>query len=89
MERNSDLSMMLALKMLRKATSIDYAQCLKMEVNVASSMIETKTFDAGVEQVLMTAKPKGQKHPNAADYPKDFTNPNVNLDRFFEGASWA
>ena len=49
--------MMLALKMLRKATSIDYAQCLKMEVNVASSMIETKTFDAGVEQVLMTAKP--------------------------------
>jgi len=48
MERNSDLSMGLALKMLRKATSLDYASCLRMEVNVASRMIETDEFDIGV-----------------------------------------
>jgi enoyl-CoA hydratase/carnithine racemase len=48
MERNSDLSMKLALKMLRQATSLDYVKCLKMEVKVASSMIETKEFDIGV-----------------------------------------
>ena len=58
MERNSDLSMRLALKMLRQATNLDYARCLRMEVNVASSMIETKEFDIGVQQVLMTPKAK-------------------------------
>ena len=56
MERNSDLSMKLALKMLRQATSLDYASCLKMEVNVVSRMVETKEFDIGVKEVLMTPK---------------------------------
>ena len=70
MQRNSDLSMRLALKMLRKAQNTDYANCLRMEVKVASKMIETKEFDIGVEQVLMSPKAhKGQKHPNAAQYP--------------------
>jgi enoyl-CoA hydratase/carnithine racemase len=59
MKRNSELSMKLALKMLRKATSLDYASCLMMEVNVASRMIETKEFDIGVKEVLMTPKQKG------------------------------
>jgi len=58
MERNSDLSMKLALKMLRQASSLDYASCLRMEVNVASRMIETKEFDIGVKEVLMTPKQK-------------------------------
>ena len=48
MERNSDLSMNLALKMLRQAISLDYASCLRMEVNVASRVIETEEFDIGV-----------------------------------------
>ena len=56
MERNSDLSMRLALKMLRQAQNLDYTNCLKMEVKVASRMIDTNDFDAGVEQVLMTPK---------------------------------
>ena len=56
MERNSDLSMRLALKMLRQAQNLDYINCLKMEVKVASRMIDTNDFDAGVEQVLMTPK---------------------------------
>ena len=58
MERNSDLSMALALKMLRQASGLDYASCLKMELNVVSKMIESKDFDAGVEQVLLSAKAK-------------------------------
>ena len=49
MERNSDLSMRLALKMLRKAESLDYTSCLRMEVNVGSQMIETKEFDIGIQ----------------------------------------
>ena len=53
MERNSDLSMRLALKMLRKAASLDYTSCLRMEVNVGSRMIETKEFDIGIQQVLL------------------------------------
>ena len=40
-----------------------------MEVKVASKIIETKDFTAGVEQVLCSPKlVKGQKHPNKADY---------------------
>ena len=35
---------------------MDYGNCLRMEVNVASKMIETDEFDVGVEQVLMTPK---------------------------------
>ena len=56
MDRNSNLSMRLALKMLRQATGMDYSSCLRMEVNVASRMIETDEFDIGVQQVLMTPK---------------------------------
>ena len=71
MERNSDLSMRLALKMLRKATSLDYTSCLRMEVNVGSQMIETKEFDIGIQQVLLAGKAKqGQKYRNAAAYPE-------------------
>lgn len=49
MERNSDLSMRLALKMLRKAANLDYVSCLNMEVKVASKMIGSKDFEAGVQ----------------------------------------
>ena len=87
MERNSDLSIRLALKMLRQATSLDYASCLRMEVKVASKVIETEGFDAGVQQVLMNKKQqKGQKTPNVANYPKEAQG---SLYPFFEGADWA
>ena len=59
MERNSKLSMKLALKMLRQAQNLDYVSCLNMEVRVASKMIESKDFDAGVQQVLLS--PKAQR----------------------------
>lgn len=89
MNRNSDLSMKLALKMLRKAQNLDYSSCLRMEVNVASKMIETEEFDIGVKQVLMTQKAnKGQKFPNAAAYPEKPSRSH-NLDSYFEGATWA
>ena len=87
MDRNSNLSMALALKMLRQAITSDYTSCLKMEINVASKMIETKDFDAGVEQVLLSAKAtKGQKNPNTAKYS---STGKENLDAYFEGAAWA
>ena len=49
MERNSELSMALTLKMMRQAANLDYVSCMQMEVKVASKMIETDTFDSGVQ----------------------------------------
>lgn len=48
MNKNSNLSMRLALKMLREAASLDYVSCLRMEVKVASRMVDTEDFDIGV-----------------------------------------
>ena len=56
MERNSTLSMSLALKMLRQASNLDYVSCLNMEVKVASKMIDSKDFEVGVQQVLLSPK---------------------------------
>ena len=83
MERNSRLSMALALKMLRQAANLDYISCLNMEVKVASKMIETKEFDEGVRQVLLSPKATREQGGRKA------TDKLPNLDSFFEGASWA
>ena len=56
MKRNSNLSMRLALQMLRKAQNLDYVSCLNMEVKVASKMIESKDFDIGLQTVLLSPK---------------------------------
>lgn len=39
MEKNSVLSMKLALRMLRKAINLDYTSCLKMEIDVGLNKI--------------------------------------------------
>jgi len=48
MEKNSMLSMKLALKMLRDALNLDYRGCLKNEINVALNKIQDSEFDLGV-----------------------------------------
>ena len=89
MEQNANLAMRVALKMLRQAASLDYVSCLKMEVNVASRMIDTKEFEVGVQEVLLKPKQaKGQKLPNAAKYPARKIK-DSDLDAYFEGAPWA
>jgi hypothetical protein len=48
MEKNSVLSMKLALKMVRLATNLDYRGCLRMELDVAVNKIQDSDFDVGV-----------------------------------------
>lgn len=66
MERNSLLSMNLALKMVRKAVNLDYKGTLQMELDVAFNKIQDKDFDIGVHEILMTPKPKGSKVKTAS-----------------------
>ena len=65
MDRNSELSMKLALQMLRKAQNLDYTSALQMEVDVAMNMVKHKDFDIGVSKIIMSPKPSGRKfRPN-------------------------
>jgi hypothetical protein len=66
MEKNSILSMNLALKMIRKAVNLDYKGTLQMELDVALNKIQDKDFDIGVHEILMTPKAKGAKTKTAA-----------------------
>ena len=60
MNRNSELSMRLALSMLRKAINMDYKSCLEMEIAVASNLLtrNPEVFEAGVAGVLMKPRKK-------------------------------
>jgi hypothetical protein len=59
MERNSMLSMTLALRMVRQAVNLDYKGTLQMELDVAFNKIQDSDFDIGVHEILMSPKPKG------------------------------
>lgn len=48
MERNSMISMKLALIMLRKATNFDYRKAMELELTVAFNKIQDSDFDLGV-----------------------------------------
>ena len=52
MKSNSELSMKLALKMVRKAKNLCYGEAIKMESNVALNKINDTDFKIGVERVL-------------------------------------
>ena len=53
MQNNSELSMKLALRMVREAKNLDYKGALRSEINVALNKIQDKEFDLGVSEVLM------------------------------------
>ena len=82
MERNSELSMKVALKMLRKAKNMDYTSAMEMEVDVAMNMVRQENFDLGVSQVLMKPKAKGEKFHRNPGFEKDIKDREI--DRFFE-----
>jgi hypothetical protein len=52
MQQNSQLSMKLALKLLRDARNLDFKGALKNELNVALNKIQDKEFDMGISEVL-------------------------------------
>ena len=56
MNKNSLLSMKIALKMLRKAKNMDYGQVLKMEINASLNKIQDDDSEKGVTKVLLTSK---------------------------------
>jgi hypothetical protein len=53
MESNSELSMKLALKMIRNAQNLAYGETLAMELNVALNKVNDTDFKLGVEEILM------------------------------------
>jgi hypothetical protein len=48
MSRNSELSMKLALKMVRDAKNLDYKGCLANEINVSLNKIQDADFELGI-----------------------------------------
>ena len=53
MAANSNLSMKLALKLLRDARSLDFKGALQNEITVALNKIGDSEFDLGVSEVLL------------------------------------
>ena len=58
MDKNSMLSMKIALQMLRKARNMSYGEVLKMELNASLNKVNDKDFELGVTNVLMTPRDK-------------------------------
>ena len=58
MQKNSMLSMKIALKMIRKAVNMPYGEVLKMELNAALNKAKDTDFEQGVKEVLL--KPRGK-----------------------------
>ena len=86
MERNSILSMNIALKMIRKAVNLDYKGTLQMELDVAFNKIQDKDFDIGINEILMTPKTKGAK-TKTANFQKKVNE--AELDKYFEPSKWS
>ena len=86
MEKNSMLSMNLALKMIRKAVNLDYKSILQMELNVAFNKIQDKDFDIGVHEILMSPKVKGAK-TKVASFKQSVKI--ADLDKYFESSKWS
>jgi hypothetical protein len=75
MNKNSMLSMKIALKMLRKAQNMDYGQVLRMELNASLNKVKDSDFEYGVSKVLL------QKNSNNIEKPlfkrKNISNAQV------------
>jgi enoyl-CoA hydratase/carnithine racemase len=80
MTSNSQLSMKLALKMVREARNLDYKGSLEQEINVALNKIQDKEFDIGMTEVLMKpGKPEGNPGFSSnvsADQVNSYFSPN-------------
>ena len=89
MNKNSDLSMKLALSMLRKADNMDYTSCLRMEVNVISNLLQRaqENFEGAVRTRLMRPIRSGMKQKVN---PFNKANEKIkDIDSFFEPQPWA
>jgi len=76
MEKNSYLSMKLALKMLRNAKNLCYRGCLRQELDVVINKIQDADFDVGVHNVL-----QAKKNASGPEFSKDIKDRD--LDRYF------
>lgn len=52
MNKNSLLSMKIALKMLRRAVNMDYGQILRMELDASFNKLEDNEINLGVSNIL-------------------------------------
>jgi phage tail sheath gpL-like len=80
MNNNSELSMKIALRMVREAKNLDFKGALKNEINVSLNKIQDKEFDLGISEILMkprseTANPGFAKNVSA-DQVNSYFSPN-------------
>jgi hypothetical protein len=73
MDKNSMLSMKLALKMVRDARNLDYKGCLKNEINVALNKIQDSEFDLGIGEILL----KPGQHGTRPQFKKNVSDDEV------------
>lgn len=74
MEANSELSMRLALKMIRDAKNMDFKGALQNEINVALNKIQDKEFDLGISEVLLKPHQQGSSQPANPGFSKKISN---------------
>ena len=72
MAANSELSMKLALKMLRQSRGSDFKGSLMTEINVALNKIQDSEFDLGVSEILL--KPHHNTKPVNPGFITNVTN---------------
>lgn len=84
MQTNSELSMKLALRMIREAKNLDFKGVLKNEINVALNKIQDKEFDLGVSEVLL--KPHTPATPVNPGFAKNISADQVNS--YFQPNKW-
>ena len=80
MQTNSQLSMKLALRLLREARTLDYKGALQNELKVSLNKLEDKDFDLGVSEILL--KPRG----GMADFVQNVSEDQVKS--YFQDNKW-
>lgn len=88
MQANSQLSMKLALRMLREATNLDFKGALMNEINVALNKIQDKEFDLGVSEILLKPRQPGSgPHHANPGFSKNVSAQQV--ESYFQPNKWA
>lgn len=85
MQSNSELSMKLALRMVREAKNLDFKGVIQNEINVSLNKIQDKEFDLGISEVLL--KPHTPATPVNPGFAKNISADQVNS--YFQPNKWA
>ncbi len=86
MEANSELSMKIALKMIRDAKNLDFKGALQNEINVALNKIQDKEFDLGISEILLKPHKQGVHQSGNPGFAKKVSDDVV--QSYFQPNKW-